>query len=159
MSDMEVLQRWNTVMEELESRTVIRSTNGDPVGGYAERLVARHLPATRPDGADRGIDLVTPEGRTIQVKGRRDPAMRPASHFDFTHFEERRFEEFVGGVFTHDFSIRAAWQIPWETLEKLGKPSGRKYRVRFRAIEAALVDGDRTIRTLVLGQKDLAEHR
>lgn len=87
------------------------------------------------------MDLVTRDGTTVQVKARRDPAGGQATHFDIANLDDRRFESFVGVLFAEDFTVRGAWQMQWEILDELAKPSGRKHRVRIRDIEQAVVDG------------------
>lgn len=141
LSDLELFAQWREVMDEMRARGLIQSTNKPIIGDYAEVLVARALAAERPSGPDTGVDLVTKEGTTVQVKARRDPTDGQATHFDITNLDDRRFESFVGILFAEDFTVRGAWQMRWELINELARPSGRKHRVRIRDIEQAVAGG------------------
>ena len=129
-------------MAELQRRGLIESANRPVIGDYAEVLVARALSAEAPPGPDTGVDLITADGTTLQVKARRDPAGGQATHFDFSNLRERRFDSFVGVLFAEDFSVRGAWQMQWDVLNALARPNGRKHRVRIKDIERAAVSNE-----------------
>lgn len=154
---LEVFNRWIEVMNELRDLGLIRSTNSAPLGGYAEVLVARRFKTKPLTGQDHGYDLIRADDIKskvkVQVKARRDPGARKASHFDITQLGDRRFDELVGVVFNHDFSVRVAWQMPWKTVDELARPSGRKHRVGIRAVEKRFAAGDETIKELDLNQR------
>lgn len=141
-SEAELLRLWSEVTEELRRRRLIRSSNRPVVGDYAELLVAEALPAERPPGRDVGVDLVRPNGSRIQVKARRDPAARNATHFDVARLDEDRFDEFAGVVFTNAMERRGAWLLSIEELRNIAQPkSGGGHRVTVRAIEDSVAGG------------------
>jgi hypothetical protein len=139
VQDFELFDRWRAVMDELQRRELIRSVNRPLIGDYAETLVARALGATRPSGPDRGTDLVTADGRTVQVKARRDPASGQATHFDISNLDKPRFDLFVGVHFAEDFGVQGAWVLGAEKVVELAGVSGR--RVLIRDIERAAASG------------------
>lgn len=149
LRDKVLFDQWAEVMRELKARELIRSTNRPLVGDYAEKLVADALSAKRPEGPDRGVDLVTPDGTEIRVNARRDPDGREATHFDIANLEEGRFQQLIGVHFDASFEVRAAWQMEHKLVEKLATPSGRKHRLRFAAIREAIACGE-GIRELAL---------
>jgi hypothetical protein len=151
------LRRWVEAREELLQLEIIRTANSNVVGGYAELLVGRNIGGVRPEGADTGADLVLEGGTRVQVKARRDPAHRLATHWDIRELDvEGRFHELVAVIFTHDFDVRVAWQMPWETVARLATPPaspGGMRRLFVRAVEEALSDGDQTISEIPLDQR------
>jgi hypothetical protein len=158
LSDLEVFARWTETMRELKRRGLIRSLGSNPLGGYAEALVARHY-GTEPEvGRDKGYDVVRPDsGATVQVKGRRYARGSSTTHFgEFDLFAERRFNEFVGVVFDEDFTVRSAWHMPWETVDRLAATVRGKRRLYIRDVEKAIAAGDETITELQLDQKDMS---
>jgi hypothetical protein len=130
----DLLAIWVNVMRELKEQGVVRSTNRPLVGDYAEMLAASALGAKRPDGPDRGVDLVAGE-RRFQVKARMDPLGRPATHFDISNLDDHRFDVFVGFVFDEHLQVRDAWEVDWELLRDLASPKGSKHTVRIKALD------------------------
>lgn len=142
--DLALLRLVGELVSELRDRGMIRSVNRPLAGDYAEALVAVALEATRPAGPDRGVDLERRSAEKvelIQVKARRDPEGRTASHFDITNLPEARFHTLVAVVFDQHFSVRKAWKLPVELAAQLARPSGRKHRVRIVDLEGALAAG------------------
>ena len=140
LSTEEMFEVWGRVMRELKERGAIRSTNRPPVGDYAETLAAAALRAERPEGPDRGVDLVR-DGIRYQVKARLDPPGGTATHFDIASLDEDRFDVFVGIVLDEYFQVRAAWTVDREVLRSLALPAGAKHRVKIREIDGSCSGG------------------
>lgn len=148
LDTLEVFGAWKETILELKRRGLVRSVNMHPLGGYAEYLVARHYGADLNTGRDSGYDLVRPDNEArVQVKGRHFEANQFG---DFSKFRHRRFDEFVGVVFNEDFTVGSAWHMPWETVERLGRPVQEKHRLRLARVRRAIREGDETITELDL---------
>ncbi len=127
----DLLEQIAKAENELLRRGVIRS--GRLAGDYAEWLVQQTLGGKLAQSqAERGYDLELPDGKRVQVKGRRETAGRPPTHWDFTRLD---FQEFVGVVFDHDFHVVAAYRADVKAVEDLGRAGGRKHRLRRRDLE------------------------
>jgi len=153
VDDLQVFARWIGAMDELKRRGLIRSANSAPIGGYAETLVARYFGTEPNTGRDEGYDLIRPDtGARVQVKARRDPPGRAATHFDFGMLTDNRFDEFAGVIFTETFAVKSAFHMPWESVMRLARdrPAG-KHRLRISDISRAVSEGDGSITLLRLG--------
>jgi hypothetical protein len=142
LSDLEVFARWIEVMEELKRRGLVRSLNSTPLGGYAEALVARQLGTEPLTGRDAGYDVIDPANESrVQVKARRYSTGSATTHFgEFDQLEQHRFDEFVGVLFNEDFTVRAAWRMPWVTVDRLAGTVRDKRRLYIRDVEKAVDD-------------------
>jgi hypothetical protein len=91
------------------------------------------------------------------VQGRRYATGSSTTHFgEFDLFDDQRFDEVVGVVFNEDFTVRNAWHMPWETVNRLAATVRGKRRLYIRDVEKALAAGDETIGELQLDQSDTA---
>lgn len=71
LTDLEVFARWVEVMTELKRRSLVKSASSNPLGGYAESLVARYYKTAPLRGRDQGYDVVRPDTeKPVQVKAR-----------------------------------------------------------------------------------------
>src|SRR5262245_25858891 len=69
-STRDLWRRWRDVLSELRKRGVLRST-GNPVGDYAEYLVAEAFGLKRFAGPNPAIDAIAPDGTRYSIKARR----------------------------------------------------------------------------------------
>ena len=147
------LNDWMSSVERLVELQIIKAPNDDVVGGYAELLAARWIGGARPEGPDTGADLIVGDER-VQVKGRRDPATRQATHWDIRQLDvEGRFDSFVGVVFEHDFGVRGAWKLPWHVVRDLANPPNSRgiRRLPIGKVEAEAARGNDMIEDLLEG--------
>jgi hypothetical protein len=134
LSDLEVFGHWAAVMRELADRGLIWSGKS-PLADYAELLVARHYGVEPLRGTNPGYDLVTPEGRRVQVKSRRyGPGSKPSHFGEFSAFELERFDDFVGVLFEEDFTVRAAYLAPYQFVAEPVTIVKDKHRLNIAAV-------------------------
>lgn len=121
-------------MRELEKRGLIWSGKS-PLGDYAEFLVARHFGVEPLRGTNPGYDLMTDDGRRIQVKSRRHTLRSKPGHFgEFANFGEERFDELAAVLFEEDFSVRSAYLMPYAWVTEKVKPVLGKHRLTIKAV-------------------------
>ena len=102
---------------------------------YAELLVARHFGVEPLKGSNPGYDLVTREGRRVQVKSRRyGPGSKPGHFGEFAEFGEHRFDDFVGVLFEPDFTVRSAYLAPYGWVAERVKEVKDKHRLTIKAV-------------------------
>jgi hypothetical protein len=122
-SDAELLALHVQILDELKARGVTR-TNNLPTGDYAERLVHDTLGGKLEPNSAKGWDLVTSDGTKVQVKARRCNAKGTHGGFGALRslteasYEERGFDVLVAVVFNYDYSVHAAWWIPWQVVKE-----------------------------------------
>jgi hypothetical protein len=134
LTDLQVFGRWAEVMLELARRELIWSGKS-PLADYAELLVARHYGVEPLKGTNAGYDLVTEEGRKVQVKSRRyGPGSKPSHFGEFAEFLDARFDDFVGVLFEADFTVRAAYLAPYGWVAERVKPVKDKHRLTIKAV-------------------------
>ncbi len=71
--------------------------------------------------------------------------------------ERREGGGLVAVIFDHDFNVRVAWQMPWQTVVQIAEPPaspGGMRRLFARSVDAAVADGDSTIEAIELDQSD-----
>jgi hypothetical protein len=81
LSVRELLASYVAILEELTRRGVIRTRNS-PLGDLAETLAVRVYGGTLAPNSQRSYDLLSPDGRRIQVKARLvDPRDKRSQNF------------------------------------------------------------------------------
>jgi hypothetical protein len=134
LTDLQVFGRWAEVMLELAERELIWSGKS-PLADYAELLVARHFGVEPLKGTTPGYDLITPEGRKVQVKSRRfGPGSKPSHFGEFAEFDDERFDDFVGVLFEADFTVRGAYLAPYAWVADHVKKVKDKHRLTIKAV-------------------------
>jgi hypothetical protein len=84
---------------------------------------------------------VTPSGHTVQVKSRRyGPGSNPSHFGEFSEFEDRRFDDFVGVLFEADFTVRGAYVAPYEWVAERVKIVKGKHRLTIKSVLDAADD-------------------
>lgn len=68
-SPLDLLRAYESILVELRERRIMR-TNDAPLGQWAEWLAHRVLGGTLERNSSKSSDLVTPQGRRVQVKSR-----------------------------------------------------------------------------------------
>ncbi len=94
------------VLDELRDRGLLRNPKSNPVGEYAEHLVAAACQLDLVESGREGYDAVDLEGKLYQVKGRR--SRRGCKLPDLTN---RPFDYLVGVLFTEDLTVERAFRI------------------------------------------------
>jgi hypothetical protein len=109
-----LLAGYAAILDELLDRGVIRSTN-QPLGDYAEHLVAAALGLTLAGNSTSGFDAVGTDGVRYQVKSRRLTARNTSRQLGFMRgldAPEDPFDALVGILFGADFRVERAALVP-----------------------------------------------
>lgn len=121
LSSIELLQLHATVIEELKSRGVVRTKN-NPVGDYAEWLVANALGLELQSNSAAGYDATGKDGVRYQIKARRvtsDNRSRQLSAI--RKLDEADFDRLIGVIFNADFEVTDAYEIPHEVIAEYSR--------------------------------------
>ena len=111
-SDVELLQAYAAILEELKGRGVCRSNN-NPVADYTEWLVCTKMGLAQERKSNAGFDAVTPDGTKIEIKSRRVTTQNPSVQLSaIRDLEAKKFDQLVGVIYEADFTIRYAAMIP-----------------------------------------------
>jgi hypothetical protein len=106
-----------------------------PIADYAEYLVARYYGVEPIRGTNPGYDLVTKDGRKVQVKARRYAEGSTPSHFgEFSAFAQRRFDDLVVVLFEDDLRVRAAYKVAYEWAAERVRPRAQYHRLYIKSV-------------------------
>ncbi len=120
-STQDLFEEYAAIMDELKYREVIRTFN-NPVADYAEWLVARTLKLELETNSKAGYDGVNLDGIRYQIKCRRLQDEKASRQLGVIRkLEEEEFDFLVGLLFNRDFSVKEAYLIPHEVIEKYAK--------------------------------------
>jgi hypothetical protein len=116
LSEFELLGLHARAVRELRRRGVIRSSN-NPVGDYAEFLVARALGLQLTPKSTTGHDATAPDGLRYEVKARRiTGAVGSRQLSAIRKLDEQHFDVLVGVLFDEDYGVHRACVIPHGTV-------------------------------------------
>ena len=113
MTDTELLLAHCRIIDHIGQRN-LHSPGGNPIAGYAERLVAERLELELAPDENVGFDatdLIT--GETYQIKHTRAPQRAPQSGM-INNLDGRPFDFLVFLVFNEDLSVREAWKLAYD---------------------------------------------
>lgn len=114
-----LLQQYASTLDELRATGVVRSKN-NPVADYAEWLAACALKLTLCTKSTKGYDGFDALGRKFEIKARRLTADNGSRRLSAIRgLKTQQFDWLVGILFSHDFSVVRAAQIPWEVVVRL----------------------------------------
>lgn len=135
---------WAAVVARMRREGLIRSHTSVPAE-LAERLVARWLGGELQPQATKGVDVVTPEGRAVQVKALRysNPGRSSVASFS----ADLVFTDLVVVCFEYDMTVREALVFDAEQVvvrsddrpDGLLTPAGRRLSLGPRVRAAARV--------------------
>ena len=117
LSVPDLLALWVNVLGELRARGAIRSAN-NPVGDYAEFLVARHYGVEVEPPSTKGYDIRTPSGELIQVKALRRTQPGRTGLSRLGNLDEPGFDAIVIVALSADFSSWEAWHVPLSAVRR-----------------------------------------
>jgi hypothetical protein len=116
----------------------------NPVGEYAEYLVALALDGKRMPNAKEGHDITLKDGSRIEVKGRIFEGKRvPLSDVRHSIIENETFDYLVYVVFSEDMTIKYGLKIPFVQflhLANFSEPRNGAPKWRFHASPKLLSD-------------------
>lgn len=113
-SDDELVALWVVASRELQQRALVRSLANVPAD-LAEGIVARLVGGQRTAGSTRAVDVLAPDGRTVQVKSLRRTDPDRNSVATFSSFD---FDELIIIVFEWDLSLRVGIRVLAEDLKR-----------------------------------------
>jgi len=114
----ELLQLHSSIIDELKRRRVVRTKN-NPVGDYAEWLVANALGLELAGKSSAGYDGIDAEGVKIQIKARRiTPDNKSRQLGAIRKLEEKDFDQLAAVIFDKNFDIIDAVLIPHEVVRE-----------------------------------------
>ncbi|PYY32249.1 DUF6998 domain-containing protein [Curtobacterium sp. MCBD17_030] len=121
MSVRELLASYVAILDELETRHIIRTRNS-PLGDLAETLAQRMYGGTLQKNSGKSFDLLTEDGQRVQVKARAVIPGKPAGAFSAL-----RTWDFELGLFI--LLDAATYDILWarELTPESAEPLGYKY--------------------------------
>ena len=118
LSVKELLQLNSSIIDELKSRKIVRTKN-NPVGDYTEWLVAKNLGLELAGNSSAGYDGIDPEGKKIQIKGRRITAENKSRQLSgIRKLEERDFDQLAAVIFDENYDVIDAVLIPHEVVRE-----------------------------------------
>ena len=121
LKDGELLLTYASLMEELRSRGIVRSSN-NPVADFTEFLVARALELTLEGKSAAGHDAVDRFGIRYQIKGRRPTEHNKSVQLGIMrNLSSRPFDVLAAVIYSPTFSVSYAGIIPIEVVSELGR--------------------------------------
>ncbi|MFJ2491452.1 DUF6998 domain-containing protein [Pseudomonas iridis] len=114
----ELLKLHSRVIEELRSRGVLRTMN-NPVGDYAEWLVASALGLKLANNSAAGHDAESEDGKKIQIKARRVSTTNKSRQLGvIRNLDKCDFDELVAVIFSESYEVVEAVSIPHSVISE-----------------------------------------
>jgi uncharacterized protein DUF6998 len=136
-STARLLREWAAIMRELRRRGEIRSEN-NPTGDLAEALVASHYRVDLEPNSTAGYDLCLPNGKRIQVKGRRRTLRSNPSHYGaLRNLDEDPFDDLVVVLLDEDFHVESCHRMSIDVVRELCSYSAHTNAWRLPLIKGA----------------------
>lgn len=140
MSVLDLLKLYTTILDELRTRGVTRSSN-NPAADYTEHLISTKLGLTLADNSVSGFDAVDAEGRRYQIKGRRVTLQNRSTELSaIRNLPDRPFDFLIAVVYKPDFTVDYAAQVPHEVVLELATYSKHTNAYRFSMGRKVLQD-------------------
>ncbi|MGP8939879.1 hypothetical protein V1605_11795 [Enterobacter soli] len=123
LSDLELLSLHAGILTELRSRCVIRTQN-NPVGDYAEWLVAKALGMTLLSNSSAGADAIDTDGMKVQIKARRVTPDNPSRQLSaLRNYEAADFDYLIAIIFDGTYNVLEGYKIPHEVIRDYARHS------------------------------------
>ena len=111
-----LLRVYDTVLRELRDTGVLRSNN-NPVGDFAEFLVAETFNWTLTTKSTKGHDARDDQGNRYEIKARRLASENGSRQLSaIRDIDGKHFDYVAGILFASDFSVFRAALIPWSIV-------------------------------------------
>ena len=133
----EILATYEVLRDELRRRNVVR-TNDAPAGQYAEWLAHRALGGMLEANSVKSHDLVTRDGRKIQVKSRVLRSPSKASERQLSPFRSFEFTEALVILFDREYDVIRGTLLPMSVIRRNATESGHVNGRIFTARDALL---------------------
>jgi hypothetical protein len=121
LSEIDLLRLHNTILNELWRRKVIR-TNNNPLGDYAEWLVADKLNFKLETSSQSGHDATDINGVRYQIKARKLSEKNKSTQLGaIRNLAQHDFDFLIAILFDSNYEIILAVSIPWECISKYAR--------------------------------------
>ena len=118
LSELELLQLHASIIDELIQREVVRTKN-NPIGDYAEWLVAKALDLKLARNSSAGYDGEDVNEIKYQIKSRRITSGNKSRQLSaIRNLSGKEFDFLIGLVFDEKYNLLVAVQIPHEVVEE-----------------------------------------
>ena len=126
------LMREYVVLKHKMTELGISRTEGEPTGDYAEWLVSTKMGLQiAGNTVQSGFDLVDPKtGITYQVKARRIFKSHQYK-ISLAKYNKYPFDYLIVVLFDEDFSVRDAYQYPYEVIPSFFDPEKENMKIMF----------------------------
>ncbi len=126
LNTLELLQLHGCILDELKQRNIIRTYN-NPVGDYAEWLVAQKLDLELANCSKTGYDGISKNNIKYQIKARRNHTSNESRQLNVIRkFNENSFDFLIAVLFNKDFTIKEAYKLAHDTIPKYAKYSNHQ---------------------------------
>jgi len=116
LKPIELLQLQANATAELKRREIVR-TNNNPLGDYAEWLVANIMDLKLAENSKAGYDAISDAGVTFQIKARRVTPENPSRQLSaIRNYAEKDFDWLIAVIFNKYFNVINAYLIPHEVI-------------------------------------------
>lgn len=127
LTDQQLLETYALVMEELKEREIIRTSN-NPVGDFAEYLVAQKMNLKLAVSSTAGYDAEDDKGVRYQIKSRRITKHTKQRQLGvMRNLDKRDFDYLVAVLFDDNFNVTDAYQIPLGVIKNYSKYSEHQH--------------------------------
>ena len=117
----ELLQLQSSIINELKRRKIVRTKN-NPLGDYAEWLVAKGLGLDLATNSSAGYDGIDSEGVKIQIKARRvTPENKSRQLSALRNLEGKDFDQLAAVIFDENYEIIDAVLMSYEVVVEYAK--------------------------------------
>ena len=123
LSTPRLLRCFADILQELKQRGVTRTRN-NPIADYAEWIISGKLGYSLQPNSNSGYDAKDARGNRYQIKSRRlDPLNHSRQLGVIRNLEDKHFDYLIGILFSRDFEVLEAYQIPHSIISKYAKPN------------------------------------
>jgi len=127
LTDQQLLEAYSLVMEELKDREIIRTSN-NPVGDFAEYLVAQKMDLKLAVSSTAGYDAKDNEGVRYQIKCRRITKYPKRRQLGvMRNLDKKDFDYLIALIFDSNFIVLEAYQIPFDIIETYARYSEHQH--------------------------------
>jgi hypothetical protein len=112
---LRLLRQHSKIITQLKNAGIIRSAN-NPVGDYAEWLVAKRLKLNLESNSTKSYDATDPKTKkTYQIKGRRLTKKNGSRQLGVMRTKD--FDFLAAVIFNEDFTVQEAYLIPKKIIK------------------------------------------
>lgn len=123
LSTLELLRSYDFILDELIRRKIVR-THNNPLGDYAEWLVAQKLCLTLAHNSESSYDGVNENNEKFQIKSRRNHPSNGSRQFNvIRNYEAKGFDFLITVLFNKDFTVKEAYKLPYDIIPEYSRPN------------------------------------